>query len=193
MTVPGAGVYGWCIGRDPDHVVSFKVAMSLHRFDGDTDSVTYQGRTIRIEWGHDSCYGWPWEENDCYGIVKGWQQSDKAPGEVILCSNRGSKLIYDYAGSVANWKKQGICGQEADKYANQSVKRLKEYLLDNWSYAMARVTIEGLEYEETVGGIESDNAAGYIADLVCEAKSAIDEHQCNLVVFMRLLVIGVAK
>ena len=163
--------------------------MSLHRCAGETDSVTYQGRTIKIEWNNDDCYGRPWEENDCYGIVKGWQRSDKAPGEVILCSDRGDKLIYDCAGSVAKWKKEGVCGQEADRYARQSVKRLKEYLLDNWSYVFARVTIEGLEYEEAVGGIESDNAANYIGDLVCEAKFAIDEHQRNLVVFMRLLMV----
>ena len=163
--------------------------MSSHRYDGDIDSVTYQGRTIKVEWNNDSCYGAPWEENDCYGIVKGWQRSDKAPGEVILCTSRGDKLIYDYAGSVAKWKKEGICGQEADRYAKQSVKRLKEYLLDNWSYLFAWITIEGLEYEETLGGIESDNAADCMGDLVCEAKSAIDEHQRNLVVFMRLLMV----
>jgi hypothetical protein len=164
--------------------------MSSDRFNGDVDCVTYQGRTIKIEWSHDAYCGPPWEESDCYGIVKGWQQSDKASGEVILCSDRGDKLIYDYAGSVANWKKQGVCGQQADEMARQSVKRLKEYLLDNWSYAMVRVTIEGLEYEETVSGIESDNAADYIADLVCEAKSAIDEHQRNLVVFIHLLMVA---
>ena len=166
--------------------------MSSHRYDGQIDSVTHQGRTIKIEWNNDDCYGKPWEENDCYGIVKGWQRSDKAPGEVILCSNRDDKLIYDYAGSVAKWKKEGICGQEADQYAKQSVKRLKEYFLDNWSYLFARITIEGLEYEETLGGIESDIAADYIGDLVPEAKSAIDEHQRNLVVFMRLLATEVA-
>ena len=193
MTVPGVGVIVCASeAKASDHVVFLGAVMSSHRFDGDVDSVIYQGRKIKIKWGHDACHGAPWEENDCYGIVKGWQRSDKAPGEVILCSDRGDKLIYDYAGSVANWKKQGMCGQEADKYASQSVKRLKEYLLDNWSYAMARVTIEGLEYEQTMGGIESDNAADYIADLVCEAKSAIDEHQRNLVVFMRLLAMGVA-
>ena len=166
--------------------------MSSHRFIGDVDCVTYQGRTIKIKWDYHDCMTTPWEESDCYGIVKGWQRSDKAPGEVILCSDRGDKLIYDYAGSVAKWKKEGVCGQEADKHANHCVRRLKEYLLDNWSYAMARVTIEGLEYEEIVGAIESDNAADYIADLVCEAKSVIDNHQRNLVVFMRLLAMGVA-
>jgi hypothetical protein len=99
-----------------DHVVSFEVVMSSHRFNGDIDCVTYQGRKIKIEWGHDGCMGSPWEKSDCYGIVKGWQRSDKAPGEVILCSDRGDKLIYDYAGSVAKWKKEGFYGQEADRY-----------------------------------------------------------------------------
>jgi hypothetical protein len=165
--------------------------VNQHRYNGDVDTVTYQGRTIRIEWLQDDCCGAPWDETDCYGTVKGWQQSDKAPGEVILCRSWGSKLIYDFAGSVADWKKQGVSGQDADRYATHSVKRLKAHLSDHWSYLRAKVTIDGLEYEEYLGSIESDYAADVISDLLIEAKHAIDKHQRNLVAVMRLLLVGV--
>jgi hypothetical protein len=160
-----------------------------HRYDGDVDTVTYQGRTIRIKWEYDQFGGTPW---DFYGseFVSDWVSRYKRPGEVIICNDRGSKRFYDFADSVAGLKKDGISGTDADRIAKSHVERFRDWCSDEWYFMTASVSVDGLEYTDCLGAIESDCAADCIADLVCEAKSAIDEHQRNLVVFMRLLLVG---
>jgi hypothetical protein len=172
-----------------DHVVSLGLAMSSHRFDGDVDSVTYQGRTIKVKWGHDEFGGNPWDDCD-YGNVTDWLCRDKEPGEVIICTDRGSKRFFDFASAVAKLKKEGCSGAEANSTAKFLVKRFQDWCNDQWFYVNASVTIDGLEYTDSLGGIESDFTDGVINDLLVEAKSAIDEHQRNLVVFMRFLVMA---
>jgi hypothetical protein len=165
--------------------------MSSHRFDGDIDSVTYQGRTIRIKWSYDEFGSKPWDDCD-YGNVTDWLWRDKGPGEVIICADRGSKRFYNFAGAVAKLKKEGCNGADADRIAKSEVKRFQDWCNDQWFYMNASVTIDGLEYTDSLGGIESDCADSAMDVLLDEAKSAIDDHQRNLVVFMRLLAMGVA-
>jgi hypothetical protein len=158
--------------------------MSSHRFNGDVDSVNYQGRTIKIKWSYD----------DFGGNLTDWLWRDKGPGEVIICADRGFKFkrFYDFAAAVAKLKKEGCSGAEADSIAKSEVKRFRDWCNDRWHYMNASVTIDGLEYTDSLGGIKSDFADSAMDDLLVEAKSAIDEHQRNLVVFMRLLAMGVA-
>lgn len=163
--------------------------MSSHRYAGDTDSVTYQGRTIRIEWSFEQLGGKPWDYCD-YGNVTDWLYRDKQPGEVIICSDHGSKRFYDFANAVARLKQEGCSGAEADRIAKSEVKRFQDWCNDQWFYMNASVTIDGLEYTDSLGGIESDYADSAMDVLLAEAKSAIDEHQRNLVVFMRLLAMA---
>jgi hypothetical protein len=163
--------------------------MSSHRYHGQADSVTYQGRKIKIEWSYDEFGGKPWDDCD-YGNVTDWLRRDKEPGEVIICADRGSKRFYDFAGAVAKLKKEGCNGAEADRIAKSEVKRFQGWCNDQWFYMNADVTIDGLEHTSSLGGIESDCVDGVINDLLFEAKSAIDEHQCNLVVFMRALMVA---
>jgi hypothetical protein len=165
--------------------------MSSHRYHGQVDSVTYQKRTIKIEWSYDEFGGKPWDDCD-YGNVTDWLRRDKEPSEVIICTDRGSKRFYDFAGAVAKLKKEGCSGAEADLITRSEVKRFQDWCNDQWFYINASVTIDGLEYTDSLHWIESDCADGAMNDLLVEAKSAIDEHQRNLVVFMRLLAMGVA-
>lgn len=39
----------------------------------------------------------PWKEHDGHGPVSEWTTRDKTPGELVLCSDYGSKRYYDYA------------------------------------------------------------------------------------------------
>jgi hypothetical protein len=55
----------------------------------------------------------------------------------------------------------------------------------------ASVSVDGLEYTDCLGAIESDYAEDVINDLLAEAKHAIDKYQRNLVAVMRLLLVGV--
>jgi hypothetical protein len=160
--------------------------MSSHRFHGDVDSVTYQGRTIRIEWSYDEFGGRPWDHCD-NGNVTSYRFHSKNPGEVIIHESRDGNTFYDFAGAVTKLKKEGCSGAEADRIAKSEVKRFRDWCNDYWHYENATVTIDGLEYTDSHGGIESDCADSAMDDLLVEAKSAIDEHQRNLVVFMRLL------
>jgi hypothetical protein len=172
-----------------DRVVSFGATMSSHRFDGDIDSVAYQGRTIKIEWSCDEFGGKPWDYCD-YGNVTSYRYHSKNPGEVVIHESRDGKIYYDFAGAVARLKKEGCSGAEADGIAKSEVKRFQDWCNGQWFYMNASVTIDGLEYTDSLGWIESDCADGVMDDLLVEAKSAIDEHQRNLVVFMRLLVMA---
>jgi hypothetical protein len=163
--------------------------MSSHRYAGDIDSVTHQGRKIKIEWSYDEFGGKPWDNCD-YGNVTDWLRRDKEPGEVIICADRNSKRFYDFAGAVTKLKKEGCSGADADRIAKSEVKRFQDWCNDKWYYMNASVTIDGLEYAECLGAVESDCADSAMNDLLAEAKCAIDEHQRNLVVFMRLLMVA---
>jgi len=187
------GVYVGCIGRGtgrPHHHTAKRFQVNQHRYNGDVDTVTYQGRTIRIKWEYDQFGGTPWDFSGSE-FVSDWVGRDKRPGEVVICNDRGSKRFYDFADSVAQLKKDGISGTDADRIAKSEAERFRDWCNDQWYFMTASVSVDGLEYTDCLGAIESDCAAGVIDELLPEAKHAIDKHQRNLVAVMRLLLVGV--
>jgi hypothetical protein len=164
--------------------------MAQHRYHGDVDTVTYQGRTIKIEWEYDQFAYTPWDFSGSE-FVSDWVRRDKHPGEVVICNDRGSKRFYNFADSVAKLKKDGISGTDSDRITKSEVERFRNWCSDQWYYMTASVSVDGLEYTNCWSAIESDYAADVINDLLAEAKHAIDKYQRNLVAVMRLLLVGV--
>jgi hypothetical protein len=82
----------------------------------------YKGYKATISTHHDEDMGEPWKEDDGCGIVSDWTRRDKAPGERVLCFDRGNSRFYDWAGTVALAKKYGWgLGDEAKAKLAQSL------------------------------------------------------------------------
>jgi hypothetical protein len=60
-------------------------------------TATVHGFTLTARIEPDHYHGTPWEECDGHGPVSEWTTRDKAPGELVLCEDRGSRRFYDYA------------------------------------------------------------------------------------------------
>lgn len=76
----------------------------------DTIETTYKRHTIRVHVHNDDDMGPPWEEHDGHGIVSDWKRHclvDKAPGEMILCEDRGSVRFYDFQATMKKAKSEG--------------------------------------------------------------------------------------
>lgn len=63
---------------------------------GDTISAEHDGFQLVATIHDDNDHGAPWEEECGHGPVTGWLSRDKAPCELILNSDQGSKRFYDY-------------------------------------------------------------------------------------------------
>lgn len=158
------------------------------RYAGQEEEVLYKGHKIKVKWHYEECGIIPWEECDCYGTVSNWERRDKYPGEVIIASDRGSYRFFDLAGLVAELRHDGMTGEEADKAARATCARMKAWCNDEWGYLWASVKVNSIDYEESLGMIESDYAAEPLEDMLEQAKEAIDKHQANLVTYIRLLM-----
>lgn len=163
------------------------------RYAGQVETFQHAGREIKVSWSNDEDAHAPWIETDCYGIVSRWTSRDKEPGEVIVATDRNSILFFDFAGTVAKFRKEGMSGQDAHNAALHSCERVRKYCSDQWSYLCATVEVDklcndGSSYLDCLCGIESDSAASCIPDLLAEAKAAIDKHQKENVVLVRLLL-----
>lgn len=147
-------------------------------YDGDT--FTHDGLQFRVKMLWDDYRGLPWEENDCHGPVSDWERREKAPGELILCSDRGSKRFYDFqaackiARDVWGFKTK----KEAAEAARKDFDYLRRFCDGQWSYVIVDVTLldddgDALEeYSECIGGIESD-AEDYITEIAHELAGEI--------------------
>jgi hypothetical protein len=164
-------------------------ATSTNRAHGDADERTYQGRTIRVKFEFDEFAGAPWDEFDPLGAVADWTTRPKAPGELILATHRSAHRFYDFAGAVAGLRRDGLTGPEAEGVARSEYEIFRSWLADDWSYMTATVTVDGLDYSDSLGGISGLGAADVIADLMPGAKAAIDKHQRDAVALFRLLTL----
>lgn len=129
--------------------------------------------TARIE--PDPYMGPPWQEHDGHGPVSDWTRRAKAPGELVLCSDRGSHCYYDYAGACEialrdGWGAPGASGtprQRAAMAARADYERLRDWCEDRWHWV--GVVVEASRAGVKLGhaslwGIESD-AGDYLADV----------------------------
>jgi hypothetical protein len=65
-----------------------------------SETIIRNGRRYTFKIEHDDGMGEPWKEHDGHGVVSDWTRRDKAPGEVIIASDRGSHRFYDIAGTT---------------------------------------------------------------------------------------------
>lgn len=147
-------------------------------YDGDT--FTHEGLTFTFRMERDDDHGAPWEDEDGHGPVSDWTRRDKAPGEMVLCEDRGSRRFYDFAAAVRIAKRDGwnappynvpgeTKGQRAHKAAMDDFKRLQDWLYDLWNYVGAIVTCTDLpdHPQASLWGIESD-AGEYFDEVATE-------------------------
>jgi hypothetical protein len=150
------------------------------------------GRKFEARVEMDSCMGEPWKEDDGHGDVSEWTRRDKAPGEMVLCEDRGSKRYYDFAGAVKRARSEGwnaapyyppggeTEGQRAHKAALADFNRLKDYCAGDWYYVGVMVapvcTCCGeadWNKAESLWGIESD-AGDYLKECAKELAYQVE-------------------
>lgn len=157
----------------------------------DNEQFQVDGFTFRVNFENDVDYGSPWENDDGHGPVSEWTRRDKRPGELVLCSDRGSKRFYDYQAAVKTarvdgWDcppyKQGTKGERAARAARADYDRLRAWYNDQWQYIGVVVHLLDDDGEEvdsaSLWGIESD-AGEYLeevardlaADMIAIAKA----------------------
>lgn len=73
----------------------------------DTKTVEHNGFSAEIKAYHDEHMGEPWKEHDGHGIVSEWTTRDKAPGELVLNTDRRSFRYYDFKGTLQIARKDG--------------------------------------------------------------------------------------
>lgn len=171
------------------------------------DTFEYRGYTFKVTIDRDDCMGAPWDEHDGHGTVSKWKTShkigaDKAPGERVLCTDRHSYRLYDFAGAVALAKKDGwgckhsysynlgarvfvsghrTAGELAHCAAECDFDRLRRWCADDWFWCT--LTVRLIEFDdddqevetdelESLGGIESD-AGAYLTDTAHELADEI--------------------
>jgi hypothetical protein len=165
-------------------------------FTGSFTGTVYEGETLILEhagfaitakiWADDDTTP-PWEREDGHGPVSDWVYRDKAPGELLLNTRRGTGATYRYydfakACRIARadgWDSkpyntgQETKRQQAAKAARADFERLRAWCADDWQYigvalqvSRAGVDLTG-EYGAALWGIESD-CADYITQVANE-------------------------
>lgn len=151
--------------------------------------------TFKVEIEPDQDHGAPWVENDGHGPVSDWTTRDKRPGELVLCSDRGSKRYYDFAEAccialrdgwgiapdrLAEWTERAGRAPTKRQIAAAAARADFEYLRawcdGDWQYVGVIVTLldedgEDTEVSDSLWGVE-DSATDYIREC---ARDIADE------------------
>lgn len=139
------------------------------------------GAAYRISYYYDVVTEAPWELMDTLGAVTDWTTRAKAPGELILNSDRGSRLFYDFQEAV-KYARQWTTGEEAAEIARREYEHLKAWCDDQWYYIVIKVTKLDLDDQPTAfvasaWGIESDGDHDFIIrDLIDEVDYEEAQH-----------------
>lgn len=171
-------------------------------YDGDT--ITHAGLTFRVSIPYDDGHGAPWEECDGHGPVSDWRRNgwsrypEKAPGERVIASDRGSYRYYnvaeatriakrdgwglgdaDMAKLAANLGRAPTRGEVAAAAVEHDFDYLRRWCTDQWHYVGVVVTLLDSEGDEThesesLWGIESE-ATDCIAETAQELAERIAE------------------
>ena len=139
-----------------------------NRFRSNGDKVTLpDGFTLTFTSEYDTHLGAPWEEEDGHGPVTDWVHREKRAGEILLCSDRGAKRFYDFAGAMAIAKRDGwgpsgealaaltrklghapTKGQLAEAAVLADFHHLEGWASGRWRYVGVIVTLRNPEGEE---------------------------------------------
>jgi hypothetical protein len=127
--------------------------------DGDGEHIDIgHGYTAFVKFPHDDDADAPWENSDGHGPVSDWTGRDKRPGELVLCSDRGSKRYYDFAEAVRIAKRDGwdakpygtgTKGERAHRAALADFEHLRGWCNDEWHYV--GVVVEVFHNDEPIG------------------------------------------
>lgn len=138
-------------------------------YDGDTIELE-AGWTATVTTQQDDYQPEPWKECDGHGDVTGWLRRKKYPGELVVCSDRGAKRYYDFAGAVELARKDGwgcshgrgthkTPGEVAACATRRDFEYCGGWCQDEWTWIVVTVTVRDSEGEvvhvESVGGVES--------------------------------------
>lgn len=154
-------------------------------YDGDT--FERNGLLFRVTFPYDDCSGAPWEECDGHGPVTDWTRRDKAPGELILCEDRGLKRFYNFQEACAIARRDGWSSknckpemsrrEKAATAARDNFEYLRRYCEGLWSYIgciVTRLDEHGgdTDESESLWGIESD-CYDYLESVVFELAETL--------------------
>jgi hypothetical protein len=140
------------------------------------------GSTARVSVLPDDTLGAPWEEHDGHGVVSEWTRRDKAPGELVLCEDRGKRRFYDFSESVKiarrhGWGAEGRTPRErAALAALADFRRLRGWCNDDWSWCGVVVDVirpDGSLVSDSLWGIESDG--DYWREVAAELLNGLQE------------------
>jgi hypothetical protein len=157
-----------------------------------TKDIEQNGAIYRVQHHFDSSHGAPWEECEGYGIVSGWTNRDKTPGELVLSSARSVKRFYDFAATMKIAKRYGwgISGDKTGLSKGEILQRavmldyenLRAWCNDEWQYIgiiVFPLTADGDELKsqrQSLWGIESNSDSDYlnsvVSDLIYEIAGA---------------------
>lgn len=150
------------------------------------ETITHKGLTFEVRTEQDHCIGKPWQEFDCHGEVReestlGFRQVNKAPGEVVIYSDRGRVFLYDYQGTIkrAHAEGWGLSGKPllalnarlkrvptrrevVAEAVRLDMERMRGWCEDRWGYVCLVVELLDIEgkrtgLSEVLGGLESDD------------------------------------
>ena len=156
----------------------------MHAYDSTT--IEHEGHSITVSWHYDEGLREPWKENDGHGPVSEWTTRDKQAGELVLCKDGRSKRFYDFAEACRIAKRDGWDSQpfnkgqeskrqQAAKAARADFEYLRAWCNDEWHWSYYTVTIEGMDYDESCGGIESDSQAEIEQEALADAKAWLEQ------------------
>lgn len=150
-----------------------KIAIGEHTFSVSIESDDYQSA--------------PWEQCDGHGPVSEWRTRDwrghypKKPGEIKLCSDRGSARFYDFTEAMKLAKRDGwgtegdeglTCGQKALKAVQADFDYLCRWCDGQWWYVGVVVTHDKTGEQDSIWGIESD-CSDYVDEVARECVANI--------------------
>jgi hypothetical protein len=145
------------------------------------------GQTYKAEIAIDDTMGAPWDEHCGHGPVSEWTTRTKAPGERILCADRGSYRYYNIAEATKTAKHDGwdaapytkcTKGQKAARAVEADFKNLRLWATGEWWWVGVIVTQQCSCCDAFTGpsrslwGIES-TAGNYLAEVALELVEEI--------------------
>jgi hypothetical protein len=123
-------------------------------------------KTFSVETEHDPDFP-PWHMQD-YMPVSDWERRDKKPSELVVNTDNGSKRFFDFAACVVQFKKDGVSGADAAKYARENYERVRSWCNGRWFYMGVIVTDTESGKATSLWGIESDSGEDFIKETVLD-------------------------
>ena len=157
-----------------------------------TETRDHGTMSFRIEWVYDTDADAPWIREDGHGPVSDWTSDPKAPGQMVLCTDRRMRRYYDFAEAVKLARRDGWDtkpygtrkpGERAHAAVMADYNYLRQWCNQQWQYCGIVVTLLGADGEPDVDaslwGIEdglssmSEYHEEVIGELIHECLSQI--------------------